>query len=106
MTPLSGWKEIASHLNQSVRTVQRWEDFGLPVHRIKANHAGHVVAFVEEIEAWERSAPLRYQNRINALTADVKSLKKEVSLLKDRLNHGNHPVRKFRSKAASKDMAA
>lgn len=106
MRTLSGWKEIASHLHQSVRTVQRWEDFGLPVHRIKTNHAGHVVAFVEEVEAWERSTPLRYQNRINTLMADVKSLKIEVSLLRDRLNQRNHPIRKFRSKAKSKDMAA
>lgn len=106
MRTLSGWKEIAGHLNQSVRTVQRWEDFGLPIHRIKTNHAGHVVAFVEEVEAWEKSAPLRYENRINALIADVKSLKKEVALLRERLNQRNHSFRKLGSKAASKDLAA
>ena len=31
---LNSWKEIASYLGRSVRTVQRWErEFGLPVHR-------------------------------------------------------------------------
>ena len=33
---LQGWKEIATHLNKSVRAVQRWEqELGLPVHRLK-----------------------------------------------------------------------
>ena len=32
--PLDSWKEIASYLERTVRTVQRWEKKdGLPVHR-------------------------------------------------------------------------
>src|SRR5215468_99252 len=101
MKPLSGWKEIATHLNQSVRTVQRWEDLGLPVHRIKLGSPSQVVAFVEEVEAWERSAPLGYQNRISKLTAEVKSIKTELSLLKNQVNRRNYPIRKSRSRPGS-----
>ena len=42
MRLLSGWKEIATHMNHGVRTVQRWEIIGLPVHRTKgAAHSKH-----------------------------------------------------------------
>ena len=30
---LDSWKEIAAYLNCSERTVRRWEQEGLPVHR-------------------------------------------------------------------------
>ena len=29
-----GWKGIAKYLGSGVRTVQRWELIGLPVHRV------------------------------------------------------------------------
>jgi len=51
---LTGWKEIASELGRSVRTVQRWEhDLGLPVHRIRTPAEGEIIyASRREIEAW------------------------------------------------------
>ena len=30
---LDSWKEIAAYLHCSERTVRRWEDEGLPIHR-------------------------------------------------------------------------
>jgi hypothetical protein len=101
MKPLSGWKEIATHLNQSVRTVQRWEELGLPVRRVK-RPAGQVVAFIDEVEAWERSAPARYQNQIDALMADMKWLKAKVSALQSQLSDLNYQIRKPRSRGGSK----
>jgi Tol biopolymer transport system component len=47
---LDSWKEIASYLKRSVRTVTRWErEQGLPVHRHKT---GTVYAYKPELDAW------------------------------------------------------
>ena len=52
MRIVSGWKHIANHMRQGIRTVQRWElAFGLPVHRPKAGARGAVIAFAEELNA-------------------------------------------------------
>lgn len=52
---LTGWKDIASYLGKSVRTVQRWERrYQLPVHRVPGS-ADVVLASKEEIERWMRS---------------------------------------------------
>src|SRR4030095_2912413 len=50
---LDSWKEIASYLNRSVRTVTRWEsEEGLPVHRHVHSKTGTVYAYRLEIDAW------------------------------------------------------
>src|SRR4029453_11348004 len=50
---LDSWKEIASYLKRSVRTVTRWErDEGLPVHRHVHSKAGTVYARKGEVDAW------------------------------------------------------
>src|SRR6186713_2750741 len=50
---LDSWKEIAAHLNRSVRTVTRWErEEGLPVHRHLHSKSGSVYAFKAELDAW------------------------------------------------------
>ena len=52
-TALQGWKNIASHLERGVRTVQRWErDLALPVHRIGKGPRGGVFAFADELRSW------------------------------------------------------
>lgn len=54
---LNGWKEIASFLGKSVRTVQRWEtEYGLPVRRL--GHEGGEIVFASraEIDQWSRSS--------------------------------------------------
>jgi CheY-like chemotaxis protein len=49
---LQGWKEIASELGRSVRTVQRWErTLGLPVRRGKDARA-EVFVFKDELQLW------------------------------------------------------
>ena|SRR5215467_5161189 len=53
--PLTSWKEIATHFNKSVRTVQRWERmFALPVRRPDARDRGIVMAFPVELDCWMR----------------------------------------------------
>lgn len=53
---LDSWKEIAAHLNRSVRTVRRWErEEGLPVHRQIHRKLGSVYASRSELDRWRES---------------------------------------------------
>ena len=57
---LESWKEIASYLKRSVRTVRRWEaEEGLPVHRQMHRALGSVFAYKHEIDAWRQAAEVR-----------------------------------------------
>jgi TolB-like protein len=50
---LDSWKEIATYLKRSVRTVRRWErQERLPVHRHVHGKQGTVYAFADEIDKW------------------------------------------------------
>jgi phage terminase Nu1 subunit (DNA packaging protein) len=40
---LNGWKEIANYLGRGVRTVQRWEEMGMPVRRPSKSSRSSVV---------------------------------------------------------------
>lgn len=58
---LNSWKEIARYLGRGVRTVQRWEHNGLPVHRIGIGSRAPVWADVQDIDTWfQPSGPTRY----------------------------------------------
>jgi Tol biopolymer transport system component len=53
---LDSWKEIASYLLRSERTVRRWEDTEeLPVHRQLHEKRGSVYAYTNELDAWRLS---------------------------------------------------
>ncbi|HUR33585.1 MAG TPA: tetratricopeptide repeat protein [Vicinamibacterales bacterium] len=49
---LDSWKAIANHLGRTVRTVQRWERMGLPVHRHEHLSGSSVYAYASEIDWW------------------------------------------------------
>lgn len=49
---LDSWKEIAAFLGRDVRTVQRWEEEGLPVHRRPGSKRTGVFAYDAELDAW------------------------------------------------------
>jgi TolB-like protein/Tfp pilus assembly protein PilF len=49
---LDSWKEIASYLRYSERTVRRWETEGLPVHRRAHKKKAAIYAYKPEIDAW------------------------------------------------------
>jgi tetratricopeptide (TPR) repeat protein len=62
---LDSWKEIASYLKRSVRSVQRWEaEEGMPVHRHLHDKRGTIYGFKAELDAWwkERGAILADRN--------------------------------------------
>jgi phage terminase Nu1 subunit (DNA packaging protein) len=85
MKILNGWKEIAAHLNQGVRTVQRWEVIGLPIHRVRGRANSPVIAFAEELNDWAEHAPVRYPDLLSACNAEIKRLKRDVEYLKREL---------------------
>ena len=50
---LDSWKEIASYLQRTLATVNRWEkNEGLPVHRHLHDKRGTVYAYKSEIDVW------------------------------------------------------
>ena len=49
---LNSWKEIAAYLKCSERTVRRWEEEGLPVHRHPHKAKAAIYAYKAEIDAW------------------------------------------------------
>ena len=54
---LNGWREIAQHFGRGVRTVQRWEQLGLPVRRPNQRDRSAVVAYSEELDDWMKIPP-------------------------------------------------
>jgi CheY-like chemotaxis protein len=53
---LNSWKEIASYLGKSVRTVQRMEvELGLPIRRPKGHARSSVIALTAELDEWLKS---------------------------------------------------
>jgi hypothetical protein len=50
---LHSWKEIADHLNCSLRTCHRWEeDLDLPIHRLDGTPKARVFAYADELDRW------------------------------------------------------
>ena len=70
---LDSWKEIATHLKRTVRTVQRWERHeGLPIHRHLHRRANSVYAHKTELdEWWNREARSIEVKRIPTLSQGV-----------------------------------
>ena len=57
---LDSWKEIASYLDRSEKTVRRWEEReGLPVHRLLHEKRSSVYAYTNELETWWKSRKLQ-----------------------------------------------
>jgi hypothetical protein len=92
MKVLSGWKEISIYLRSGVRTVQRWEAIGLPVRRVGVGPVRPVIAFAEELDAWQKEAPTGFSDVIADLKAKVYSLEIELALLKRQLENQRHQV--------------
>lgn len=58
---LDSWKEIAAHLRCSERTVRRWEEEGLPVHRHTHKKKAAIYAYKSEVDAWWRNGHERLE---------------------------------------------
>jgi len=84
---LSGWKEIAAHLNRGVRTVQRWEAMGLPICRAQGAKRTAVSAFSEDLDAWLNApkvtggSALELQRRLAELEQENSDLRLALTTL-------------------------
>jgi phage terminase Nu1 subunit (DNA packaging protein) len=89
---LQSWKEIAGYLHRDVRTAQRWEKQGLPVHRPAGRRKASVFALEHELAGWLFRDQTSLQGRqpdhldqledvITSLQAEIESLRTELALL-------------------------
>jgi tetratricopeptide (TPR) repeat protein len=53
---LNGWKEIGAYFQKNERTVKRWEQRGMPVHRLPGGAKTAVFAYADELESWLNSS--------------------------------------------------
>ena len=68
------WKQIASYLHTSVRTVQRWEKTeGLPVRRHEHARQDTVYAFKDEVDRWREGRERKPSTSETAWEAELKS---------------------------------
>lgn len=67
---LDSWKEIASYLRCSERTVRRWELEGLPVHRHPHKKKAGIYAYRAEIDTWWRNGHERLKQIEEERAAD------------------------------------
>ena len=58
---LDSWKEIAAYLKFSERTVRRWQEEGLPVHRHAHKKRAGVYAYKPELDAWWNNGHARLE---------------------------------------------
>ena len=96
---LNSWKEIATYLSRGVRTVQRWEKFGLPVRRLSPGSRVAVMASTRDIDRWLESARVHGfnvpQNAEHLLSRgalldsvqQLRSLRKAVATLREDGRH-------------------
>ena len=111
---LSSWKEIAVCLNRGVRTVQRWEQFGLPVQRPAGAGSNVVLAVESELIQWasdwknhcrpgnERTAVTGEDFELRQCAARLNEVKRTIEQLNVRLQEletrleSLKPVKRFR----------
>lgn len=90
---LNGWKEIANYMRRGVRTVQRWECFGLPIHRPSKEQAS-VIARSEDLDAWLVAGGKHsdtFSVDVTTLAARIKSLEHENEELRQELTRLKSP---------------
>jgi tetratricopeptide (TPR) repeat protein len=79
-TRFDSWKEIASYLKTSVRTVQRWEkDERLPVHRHTHARQDTVYAYQDEIDAWRSDRDRQITRVSTSHSTEMTSLQAELA---------------------------
>src|SRR5689334_1680065 len=70
---LDSWKAIAAYLKRDERTVRRWQDQGLPIHRHVHKKRASVYAYKSEIDAWWRTDRTRIEAAEAAAVAAAKT---------------------------------
>jgi hypothetical protein len=67
---LQSWKEIATFLGVTVRSVQRWESGGLPVYRQGDGRKARVFAYPDELTQWLDAGGLRERETASEAVAE------------------------------------
>src|SRR5688572_18654176 len=91
--PLTGWQEIADYLKTSVRTAQRRENEGLPIHRpgnSERGPKGAVYAYPSEINDWVRGKSEASEIE-DPLPIPTVSATRRETLLRIKEALGSHP---------------
>ena len=86
---LDSWKEIATVVGRSERTVKRWEtERGLPVHRVPGSGRSSVFAYSDELADWlkGRSQELETDDTATGETAEPGKLEAPPAPVKTGLN--------------------
>jgi hypothetical protein len=78
---LNSWKEIATYMDRGVRTVQRWENEGLPIRRLGVGKRAPVFAFAAELDHWLLKHRTAASPNLTALQSDSRKLVAESQLL-------------------------
>jgi phage terminase Nu1 subunit (DNA packaging protein) len=84
---LNSWKEISQYMGRSVRTLQRWEHFGLPIHRPSGRDKSSVYALPYELNQWlakgkPNEPPVEeFQDRLRAITDHARDVVDSVAVL-------------------------
>lgn len=81
-------KKSRSTCTAAVRTVQRWEGNGLPVHRPSPNKRSHVIAHSEELDRWIKTGSVPgcdYPQLIASLTTTQKLRDENLARVKELL---------------------
>ena len=100
-TVLSGWKEIARYLGRGVRTVQRWEQLGLPVSRPNGHLRSSVCTTTADVDDWllqcrsgrnraiddSESAGCAHVHELSELKREVARLNTEIDELRRDVAH-------------------
>lgn len=97
---LSGWKEISGYLRCGVRTAQRWELSGLPVHRPLPGARSPVVADSQDIDSW-----LQYSGAWRSRDADLLVRLERTRKLRTELQRARQLLHN-KMEALSKEVAA
>lgn len=86
------WKEIAQYMGRGVRTVQRWEAFGLPVHRPAGRERSAVFAIEHELDSWMQQTQTQLCHALHtngngdgALMHRIQELENEVRGLREQI---------------------
>ncbi len=66
---LDSWKEIAAYLKRDERTVRRWEEEGLPVHRHVHKTRATIYAYKSQVDFWWNNGRPRLEQQERALAA-------------------------------------
>jgi hypothetical protein len=85
---LNSWKEISQYMGRSVRTLQRWERYGLPVHRPSGKDKSSVYALPHELNRWlakgkpNEQPGEEFQDRLRAITDHARDVVGSVEVLR------------------------